>query len=529
MFVGPYVFSDLQTSTLKIPTATTWGHEVFQERLQTPTADLHELQKRQLPLLALTHPKGRDTLQTLQTLLATVKPLDSPPTDSRVRDGIEQIYWSPQSLLAPLNLKAFVISALVIWKTLILPGLTVIVPILSVILPFLILKFIRGVEVSATQYLRTLREAVLRQVNVPHILRAKHAGDHLGHLLETGFLCVTLATFASSIWNQIQTARHQRRIVGECETQGLRFINLVEMVRDAQAAIVAMPSRLQQALSHFQTTGKALLALTWDSAHAAYGALWNDPTHIGAFKQWVGELDVYVALATLLKDGAICLPAQAATPTTTPHLEITGLYHPALATPTHNDAHWLTAKHVLLTGPNRGGKSTFCKSVGLAVLCAQTWGFAWASAMTYTPFAALETALSPADVLGRLSLFESEIEFAKGVLARADKDKGEENGPMFVMMDEIFHSTNAHDGVEASRIFLKKLYDKQNVLSLISTHYRELPESFEESAAGWYMECLEDVQDSATTKKLTYTYKVKTGGVSEHSSVFEILQERGLI
>ena len=65
--------------------------------------------------------------------------------------------------------------------------------------------------------------------------------------------------------------------------------------------------------------------------------------------------------------------------------------------------------HAILTGPNRGGKSTICKAIGLSIVCAQSWGFAFASKANLTPFARIETALSPADTVGRLSLFETEI------------------------------------------------------------------------------------------------------------------------
>jgi DNA mismatch repair protein MutS len=173
---------------------------------------------------------------------------------------------------------------------------------------------------------------------------------------------------------------------------------------------------------------------------------------------------------------------------------------------------------VLLTGPNRGGKSTFCKAIGISVVCAQTWGFAWAASMSFYPYTAIETALSPADELGRLSLFEAEIEFAKEVLYRCEK---EEN--TLVMMDEIFHSTNARDGVAASHVFLDKLYSKPRTTTLISTHYRELVEHYKEKGVlAWAMDAKE------TETGLEYSYRV-TEGISDKSSVMEILKERGLV
>jgi MutS domain V len=519
--VGKYVMSDLETDALKIPTNTSWGHTAFQEGLRSPTADIHELQTRQLPLFALRHPEATKQLHELQTILRALPALPAPPaaTDPRVRDSIEQIYWSPKSALAFLNIRAYVISALIVWKTLVLPGLSVVVPILSLIIPFLLLRFTRSVQVPLSDYMATMRRALLQQMSVPAILKAKHADDHLGHLFETGFLCIAAGTFISSIWNQIQTAIHQRRVAAECQTQGRALREVVKGAQRMFGILESLPDRLQDALNRkgVLTEGRRILDTV---AHLGeetddaivYGWVWNTPEIFEKLKAWVGQLDVYVTIAGMPN---ICFPRAQAIHQP---LNLRGVYHPGLQTPVTNDADFRPKPHVLLTGPNRGGKSAFCKAVGLAILCAQTWGFAFAAEMTYTPFAAIETALSPADVLGRLSLFESEIEFAKDVLGLA-----EGTGPMFVMMDEIFHSTNAHDGQEASRIFLEKLYKKPHVTSLISTHYRELVDLT--GAEGWYMECL----DTEPGQKLTYTYKVKQGGTSDKSSVFEILAERGLI
>jgi len=89
------------------------------------------------------------------------------------------------------------------------------------------------------------------------------------------------------------------------------------------------------------------------------------------------------------------------------------------------------------------------------------------------------------------------------------------------MMDEIFHSTNAHDGVEASKVFLSQLYEKQDCVSVVSTHYAELTKLFSSATA---------LQLVATEERgvLNYTYKVAPG-VSSLSSVMEILEERGLL
>jgi DNA mismatch repair ATPase MutS len=156
------------------------------------------------------------------------------------------------------------------------------------------------------------------------------------------------------------------------------------------------------------------------------------------------------------------------------------------------------------------------KSVALAVVTGQSWGFAWAKSMKFRPFATISTALEPCGKLGVASTFEAEIEFAKSVLAAAAL-------PHFVMMDEIFHSTNATDGVAASQVFLRQLYEKKQTISIVSTHYRELTQMFAKETQQLQLVATEDVNG-----KLVYSYMIAPG-VSTKSSVMEILAERGLL
>lgn len=523
MKLGKHVFTDLEVESLSIPTQTTWGHTAFQEGLRAPTSNTLQLKRQQSAILALqTSPT---TLAHLREILKTrVAPHTAQadgccsPEDPRVEESIHQILWSKHSLLAPLNIRAAIVSFLIVWKTLVLPGLSVLMPLLAVIVPFFIHRFVYGTPITTWDYMGMLRRTLLQQVSVPAALRAKSNTDTLGHVLESLFLGITVATFISGLWNQITAALHLRRIAGDLETSG----QAIRQLRDATAAILSTLRDHPHASSAFRDILRDADRLQADleplantNDLTAFGSIWNDRSPLLSLRTWMGRIDVLVTLASMTD---ICLPRFEGASS----LRIQGVYHPSLAKRVENDAYF-AANHVLLTGPNRGGKSTFCRSVGLAILTAQTWGFAWASAMTLAPFAFLETALKTRDELGALSLFEAEIEFAKSVLARAA-----EGAPIFVMMDEIFHSTNAHDGVSASQIFLQKLYTFPHVVSMISTHYGTLVELFQTSHTStvqpWYMEAKED----DISGLLTYTYKVLPG-ISDKSSVLEILQERGLI
>jgi hypothetical protein len=521
--IGRYVASDLELSSLSkcLPLKTKWGQDLFTKQLLDPTADVPTLKRRQFPLLALRNPAFSHILPQLQTELEGITPLQDvlndacmPPTerDPRIQEGFQQILWTPESPFAWLNATPRVLHGLVTWKSIVLPGISILMPLLAILVPFVFLRFLRGPEqVSTSQYLQHVRQMFLNQMTIPPILRAKHSGDVFGYILETLFIGITIATFVSGMWNQVRAAMHLRTLSTDVWKRGSALATTVQACRRMIHLLQDCPLRFQKALKEVLTEGEAIakeVESLPEDFHAVFGTLWNTPAPLCRLRDWIARMDVYCSIACI---PGICFPRYTGTV-----LDIRQVRHPLVEGGIPNDGHFTS--HVLLTGPNRGGKSTFCKSVGVAILCAQTWGFAWASSFVFKPFTAIETALSPADELGRMSLFESEIEFAKEVLARCEKESN-----TFVMMDEIFHSTNAHDGVAASRVFLDQLYAKANTTTLISTHYRELVEVYKEKGLlAWAMDATE------TPEGLQYSYRV-TPGISDKSSVMEILRERGLV
>ena len=210
-------------------------------------------------------------------------------------------------------------------------------------------------------------------------------------------------------------------------------------------------------------------------------------------------------------------------------MEIVDIYHPGLEAKqrVYNTIAMDGRTHVLLTGPNRGGKSTLLKGLGAAVLMHQTLGVVFARKACMPVFGSIVTALNPTDTLGALSLFEAEIEFAKDVKTTIMGA----TQPVFLMMDEIFHGTNAHDGVEASQVFLDQLYGElrnegASVFSIVSTHYMDLPKRYGEKHT--LNLCMDAHVDPTDPDRLIYSYRL-IPGVNQYSSVREILRERGLL
>jgi len=382
------------------------------------------------------------------------------------------------------------------------------------IVPYFLLRNMFGMNIPVNEYLNILQRIMLN--NTPN-MPFGDAGSPITMFAKYAYVLMSFGVFISNIWTQVQSALHLRSVTADIRKSGNEIMGYI---RSCRALAVLLKD--QEGIATADSIGfdEETFAL------GAYGHMYNDSRALARLRDWVSEYDLRISLARLK---GVCFPK--ALPNNGEfNIQVDDLYHPGVPIGHRimNSVKMGGAEktHMLVTGPNRGGKSTICKSVGFAVMCAQSWGIAWAKSMSFTPVSRFETALAPADTLGRLSLFEAEIEFAKHIIAISEKaTASKDDSPVLVIMDEIFHSTNAHDGAEASQIFLKQLYEKggKSVGSMISTHYRELPTRLTSLANGFCMDA-----QVVSTDKLLYTYRL-IPGISNISSVREILKERGLL
>jgi energy-coupling factor transporter ATP-binding protein EcfA2 len=554
VYVGPHVLRDLDIDGLlkSLPTQTVAGNEALLSRLSNPIDDVDELAKRQAQIKAIrascktTEQKAKIAAarQTLKDTEADVISVGTAASDPRHAEYYTQILWPVDSKVAFLNKFDWFNEAIVFFRTIFLPGLSVILPIFVFIAPFIFYNLVLKEPLTFEGYYKLLNESLKKAM--PSVLgKPRFAGS--GGILEFGeqfvHIGISVAMFGASIWNQVSAAFSMRAVVSDMRRRAHSVLAFSKATSDLAALLGhPLPADL----------------VAWSSGELGlFGHAWNEPERVKALLKAAGELDMLAAISVAKRT---CFPSLVGNKAS--KLTLTDLYHPGVAEAkrVYNSLTLGGDKeknHVLLTGPNRGGKSTLLKSIGSAILMAQTVGIVFAKSATLPVFQNVITALSPQDVVGKLSLFEAEIEFAKDVKARLADSKG----PTFLMMDEIFHGTNAHDGVEASQVFLDQLYNvaAKDVFSVVSTHYMDLPARYgclspavclppavssdvsgsDVSGAGFsdisgskdakvQTLCMDSSVDPADPDRLIYSYRV-IQGVNRFSSVREILRERGLL
>ena len=514
--LGKYTLRDLGVADIaaSFETATETGRILLQECLSNPTTDEAVIRATQdeLRTVKAALKSSRHEIRNLCSILrdteADVVSVRDAATDKRHAEYYTQILWTPDSRFAWINKIDWVGELVLFFRTLFLPGLAVLLPLIVFIAPFFIYHFVLKQPLSFSQYLTLVQDALKKAA--PSVLgKPRFAGR--GGVAEVGeqfiHVGVSIAMFVASMWNQVSAAMNMRRVAAD-------------MRRRAAAT-----RRLTDATARLATLiGVSVdLPTEWpDGDLALFGSAWNESASIDRLLRAAGRLDMLVAVASKKRTCFVSVGSE---------LVIDELYHPGIAPEkrVYNTIRMTGASgeqtHVLLTGPNRGGKSTLLKSLGVAVLMAQTFGIAFGRRATLPIFHDIITALSPSDTLGAMSLFEAEIDFAKDVRERIVGRIPDQ--PIFLMMDEIFHGTNAHDGVEASQVFLDELYkESTSVYSVISTHYMDLPSRYGDTQTQNL--CMNASVDPTDPDRLLYTYRLNRG-VNAFSSVREILRERGLL
>ena len=122
---------------------------------------------------------------------------------------------------------------------------------------------------------------------------------------------------------------------------------------------------------------------------------------------------------------------------------------------------------VLLYGINSSGKSSLMKSIGIAVLMAQSGFFVSASVMKFSIFESLFTRIVSKDNLAKgLSTFAVEMLEMKNIFNRAKVRS-------LVLGDEISHGTETLSGVAIVASAIQKL-SKTRCLFLFATHLHQL-------------------------------------------------------
>ncbi|MFZ5753046.1 MAG: DNA mismatch repair protein MutS [Bacillota bacterium] len=157
------------------------------------------------------------------------------------------------------------------------------------------------------------------------------------------------------------------------------------------------------------------------------------------------------------------------------HLEFEELRHPVVEKVLKdtlyipNNLHMPEAVNLyIITGPNMGGKSTYCRSVALAVILGQIGSFVPAKKAVFSLRDRVFARVGASDDLSSgQSTFMVEMNEVANILSHATRHS-------LVILDEVGRGTSTYDGLSMAWAVSEHLVQKVAAKTLFATHYHEL-------------------------------------------------------
>ncbi|MDN5287365.1 MAG: hypothetical protein JWR38_3639 [Mucilaginibacter sp.] len=231
------------------------------------------------------------------------------------------------------------------------------------------------------------------------------------------------------------------------------------------------------------------------------------------------ELDVYIALAKAATHNGFCFPEYSTG--NDAYVHITDLYHPCIKNAVKNSILIDHQKNlVFLTGANMAGKSSFLKSLGLAIYLAHIGFPIPAGSMQTSIFNGLITTVNLSDnIKSGYSHYYSEIKRVKETAGKIL-----EHNNMFIIFDELFRGTNVKDAYDASLATITALSKIRNSVFLISTHIVEIAAELKQYPNISFRYFASRIEAG----KPVFEYKIQEG-ISEETLGFFIFKNEGIL
>lgn len=409
----------------------------------------------------------------------------------------------------PLNFIPYLLAFWSVLRVYIMPGISFMLPLLIVIMPYLILKYILHLPMDKKTYWDILYKILKGQMPIgsgtdgPTVTPAQNPKDILKFLGQIGWVGTTLfQSMAQPYWN----FKHLRKVDEIISKKG-KFVSELNVLYNEISDIMK-----QIGIKMYKNPLASGQNDQNQDARTSLASVLTDPIPIRHCLRLLGQMEVLLALASRPD---IC-PVRWSNSNST-ILKLKGCYdfHVADKNQKTFDLDLSDKTHVLLTGPNRGGKSTVLRAVTSSIRLAHTYGCSFGSDCEMSILTNMFTCLKPDDLPGTKSRFEREVEFTSGTLRP--------RGPAIILIDELYHSTNPADAKEACKVYLKHLWDQPNTLSIISTHIFDLVEDSDETKVQRLCCPAKDLGNG----HIEFLYGLQPG-ICKVSSVHELLLASGM-
>ena len=470
------------------------GKQQFLKHLRFFTDNPEVLRRRQQAIVDLQANLTEEKKEVVEQLFQKASTLESKLSifskKSEVeKNSYEQLTFSGWAWAQILNTFPFVLLLLSYFKLYVVPFLAILTPFFMFLMPYIILIYWYNLPLTVSQYTNLLFG--MMGIQTQQFWTPKN-------MLQVG---ITSFSIVQNMVQPVQNAIHLQTIDKDLIEKGSCIEELAHILKGLQSYIT-IKNPLEDIVERKS------------DPHRSFAETWDVPFQLDYATQLLGEAEVLYRLSLA--------PVKPVLFTHEEGISLLNARDPLLKDSVPFSLKLLTTEHhhAILTGPNRGGKSSFLRATLLNLVLAQTFGFSYANVCLLKPVSWIATGLRLEDRPGKSSFFEREVEFAVSILKRA---KQYPNQKGLVLFDELFHSTNPPDGTRTAKLFLDQVWKQKNLYSIISTHVFEIAKKAPKEVKRLCVPAHKDENG-----ELLFTYQLKQG-ICEVSSVDCILKEKGLL
>jgi hypothetical protein len=178
-------------------------------------------------------------------------------------------------------------------------------------------------------------------------------------------------------------------------------------------------------------------------------------------------------------------------------------------------------KNMIISAPNKAGKTTILKTTTINIIFTQQVGCGFYRSAELTPYTHIHSYLNIPDTSGRDSLFQAESRRCKEIIDAINDNNDSNKYRHFCIFDELYSGTNPVEACKAGYAFLKYLGKYPNVRFMLTTHYLSICKRFRKSENIQNYKMQVNVLKDGT---FDYTYRLKRG-ISKRKGAVRVLKD----
>jgi DNA mismatch repair protein MutS len=462
-------------------TTTLFGNHILKNMLMHPTTNVSYLIDRQQIINTLI--TNNELYTTISFNLEQLKDCESTlmwfwkEKDESINYIYDMLYFTNR-LLKPINTNKTILQLLNMYHIVISPSMSLVSPLIYIIVPMILFKLYKT-PIKLGQLLKIIKVIVMQRLkinwnNIKNVMSVfltvfSWVFVYFQGIYYTIIHAISINNSVNFLHRKIQKVANIiiiiDKIINDIDGKLLIFGNpdVYNYVKHKMYILMDIlnNSNILSEPTVFENKG-VILASYYKFIHSC-----ND---LIPLLKTIGLIDAYLSISKLFIKNKYTFTEYIKHDK--PIIRGTRLVHPYLNKSISNNIMIDKRQNMIITGPNAAGKSTFLKSLATNILLSQTFGIVSCKTFELTPFSHINTYLHIPDTKGYSSLFQAEMHRSK---QHIDKIKSLcKTDFSFVIMDEIFSSTNYNEGFSAAYAISEKLGSFTNSVSIITTHYNKL-------------------------------------------------------